>query len=166
MQIQQHLIPFSPERAQFHCAQLLHRPSSLRNLSNRCGAAQAENPRCSVIEGFRIDITADELSRRLDSRIQYHRDEAAECDRKRIRADAITSPDPADPEEQLAACWNGYREHMERRAAHHRYQEYVLGFLRDHLVTYEIYRLDLSDLQELELACVDDDEPSEPGDRL
>ena len=119
-----------------------------------------------MIEGFRIDITADELSRCLDSRIQFHRDEAAECDRKRIRAETITSPDPADPEEQLAACWDGYREHMERRAEHHRYQEHVLAFLRDHLVTYEIYRLDLSDLQQLELARAVDEDSSEAGERL
>jgi hypothetical protein len=42
----------------------------------------------------------------------------------------------------------------------------VLAFLRDHLVTYEIYRLDLSDLQELELAPVSAEESSESGDRL
>jgi hypothetical protein len=119
-----------------------------------------------VIEGFRIEITADELSRLLDRRVQYHRDEAAECDRKRIRADSITSPDPADPEEQLAACWDGYRDDLVRRAEHHRYQESVLAFLRDHLVSYEIYRLDLSDLQELELAPVPAEESSESGDRL
>jgi hypothetical protein len=119
-----------------------------------------------VIEGFRIEVTADELSRLLDRRVQYHRDEAAECDRKRIRADSITSSHPADPEEQLAVCWDGYREHVARRAEHHRYQESVLAFLRDHLLTYEIYRLDLSDLQELELAPVSAEESSESGDRL
>ena len=119
-----------------------------------------------MIEGFRIEMTAAELSRLLDRRVQYHRDEAAECDRKRIRADSITSPDPADPEEQLAACWSGYRDHLERRAEHHCYQETVLAFLRDHLVTSEIYRLDLSDLQELELAPVSADASSESGDRL
>ena len=124
----------------------------------------AENPRCRVIEGFRIDITADELGRLLETRIRYHRDEAAECDRKRVRADSITSPDPADPEEQLAACWDGYRDDLVRRAEHHRCQESVLAFLRDHLVTCEIYRLDLSDLQELELAPVSAEEES--GDRL
>jgi hypothetical protein len=117
-----------------------------------------------VIEGFRIDITADELGRVLDSRIQFHRDEAAECDRKRIRAESGTSSDLADPEEQLAACWDRYLEYLERRAEHHRYQQTVLTFLRDHLVTYEIYRLDRSDLQALDLGS-DSDESWEPGGR-
>lgn len=115
-----------------------------------------------MIEGFRIDITADELGRLLDTRIQYHRDEAAECDRKRIRSESA-SPESADPEEQLAACWDGYRDHLERRAAHHQYQETVLAFLRDHLVTYEIYRLDLTDLQALELGPDSAEESSEQG---
>ena len=117
-----------------------------------------------MIEGFRIDITADELGRLLDSRIQFHRDETAECDRKRIRAESGTSSNPADPEEQLAAYWDRYLEYLERRVVHHRYQETVLAFLRDHIVTYEIYRLDLSDLQALDLGPDSADE-SEPGGR-
>jgi hypothetical protein len=118
-----------------------------------------------VIEGFRIDITADELGRLLDGRIQYHRDEAAECDRKRFRVESGLAPDPADPEAQLAACWDRYGEHLERRTVHHRYQATVLAFLREHLVSYEIYRLDLSDLQTLELGPDSADDSSEPGDR-
>jgi hypothetical protein len=76
-----------------------------------------------------------------------------------------TSPDPADPEEQLAACWDGYRDDLERRAEHHQYQETVLTFLRDHLVTCEIYRLDLSDVQELALDSAAAEEWSGGGDR-
>ena len=118
-----------------------------------------------MIEGFRIDITADELGRLLDSRVQFHRDEAAECDRKRIRAESGTPLDPGDPEDQLAACWDGYRDHLARRAEHHQYQETALAFLREHLVMYEIYRLDLSDLQALELCPDSAEELPEQGGR-
>ena len=104
-----------------------------------------------MIEGFRIDITVEELSRHLETRIQRHRDAADECDTKRIRIEAVTPPDDDDEEGDMMACWPGYACELERRATRHRQAETALLFLRDHLVAHEIYRLDAPDLRLLEL---------------
>jgi len=109
-----------------------------------------------VIDGFRIDVTAEELLRHLDARIQTHRDAAARCESKRIRLEAAESSgrqpgDAEDEEENLALCWPGFMGDLERRAERHKSHEAALVFLRDHLVAHEIYRLDESDLRLLEL---------------
>ena len=108
-----------------------------------------------MIDGFRIDVTAEELLSHLDARIKSHREAAEELDSNRIRIEAATSsnrqPDPDDDEEQLALCWPGYVEDLERRAERHRHREAALVFLRDHIVAHEIYRLGEPDLRLLEL---------------
>jgi hypothetical protein len=104
-----------------------------------------------VIEGFRIEVTADELMRRLDERIERHREISADCDRRRVRLEAVTSPDPDDEDEQLAAAWPGFLEELEHRAERHRDRATALLFLRDHIVANEIYRLGEDDLRFLEL---------------
>jgi hypothetical protein len=104
-----------------------------------------------VIDGFRIDVTADELMRLLDERIQHHREVSADCDRRRVRLEAVTTPDPDDEDEQLAAAWPGYPEELEKRAERHRDKAAALLFLRDHVVANEIYRLGEDDLRFLQL---------------
>jgi hypothetical protein len=104
-----------------------------------------------VIDGFRIDMTVEELSRHLERRIQHHREAADECDSKRVRVEAVTPPDDDDEEGHFMACWPGYAGELDRRAARHRHSEAALIFLRDHLIAREIYRLDERDLQLLEL---------------
>lgn len=104
-----------------------------------------------MIEGLKIDVTADELIRLLDGRIDNHRGIAEDCDRRRVRLEAVTTPDPEDTEEQLAAAWPPYLENLERRAERHRERAGALAFLRDHVVSHEIYRLGEDDLQVLHL---------------
>src|SRR6185436_15907501 len=65
--------------------------------------------RCSVIDGFRIEMTADELIQHLDTRIQHHRTAASECDAKRIRFEAVGSlPEEEEGEGAFLAVWPGY----------------------------------------------------------
>lgn len=113
-----------------------------------------------MIEGLRIDLTAEELLRHLDARIESHRGAAARCDAKRIRLEGASSSsappndedeDEDDEEEQLVMCWPGYVDELERRADRHRRREAAFVFLRDHLVAHEIYRLGEADLRLLEL---------------
>ena len=109
-----------------------------------------------MIEGFRIDVTAEELLCHLDGRIQIHREAAVRCDSKRIRLEAAASSDKPsedaeDEDEHLALCWPGYVGDLERRAERHKSHEAALVFLRDHLIALEIYRLTESDLRLLEL---------------
>ena len=106
-----------------------------------------------MIEGFRIEMTAAEILGHLEARIERHRERAARCDAKRIRLEGANEPIVPDDEEdpQLAMCWPGYIEDLERRVERHRRHEAALIFLRDHVVAHEIYRLGESDLRFLEL---------------
>jgi hypothetical protein len=107
-----------------------------------------------VIEDFKIDMTAEEILGHLDARIQGHRDRAARCDAKRLRLEGVhepIGPNEDDEDQQLAMCWPGYVEELERRVERHRRHEAALAFLRDHVVAHEIYRLGESDLRFLEL---------------
>ena len=104
-----------------------------------------------MIEGLRVDLTADELTRLLEERIEHHREVAADCDSRRIRLQAVVTPDPDDTDEQLAAALPAYVDNLERRAERHRDRADALEFLRDHLVAHEIYRLGETDLEMLQL---------------
>jgi hypothetical protein len=110
-----------------------------------------------VIDGIRIDLTADELIRHLDERIQHHHDRAAECDRKaRNVADLQSSAEGDDDEDPAIACWPSMVHDQERRAARHRSREALLVFLRNHVVANEIYRLSERDLKSVELLPADE----------
>jgi hypothetical protein len=105
-----------------------------------------------VIDGFRIEMTADELIQHLDTRIQHHRTAASECDAKRIRFEAVGSlPEEEEGEGAFLAVWPGYGAELERRAEGHKRKETTLAFLRDHVIAREIYRLGEHDLRLLEL---------------
>ena len=104
-----------------------------------------------MVEGLRVDLAADELARLIDARVEHHKAVAADCERRRTRLQAVTAPDPDDTEEQLAAAWPAYLEHLERRAERHRDRAGALQFLRDHLIAHEIYRLGEEDLETLQL---------------
>jgi hypothetical protein len=104
-----------------------------------------------VIEGFRIDVTADELAELLNARIERHQEIAADCEQRRIRLEAVTTPEPDDDDAQLAAAWPHYLEHLERRAERHRDRAETLVFLRERVVCHEIYRLGERDLRFLQL---------------
>ena len=104
-----------------------------------------------MIEGLKVDVTADELIRVLEERIDSHREIAEDCEQRRARLEAITTPDPEDTEQQLAAAWPGYLENLERRAERHRDRAYALAFLRDHVIAHEVYRLGEDDLEILHL---------------
>jgi hypothetical protein len=104
-----------------------------------------------VIDGFRIDITAEELTRHLETRIEHHHAAAVECDSTRSRVEAAAPPDEDEAEGDFVACWPGYLGELERRSARHRQSETALMFLRDHVVAREIYRLGERDLRLLEL---------------
>jgi hypothetical protein len=104
-----------------------------------------------VIDGFKIELTADELVRHLEKQIQEHHDRAAECDTKRIRFEAGAQICEDENEVQLARCWIGYGDDLERRAARHKRHEAALTFVRDRILLHEIYRLGIADLRELGL---------------
>lgn len=103
-----------------------------------------------MIEGLKVDLTAEELARAIDERIEHHNHVAADCDARRLRLQAVTVPG-TDTEEQLAAAWPGYLDNLERRAERHRERAGALRFIRDHLSSHERYRLGQDDLESLRL---------------
>ena len=114
--------------------------------------ARCLGKRCSVIDGFRIEMTADELIRHLDARIAHHRAAASECEMKRIRFEAVGSlPEDEESEVPFFGAWPGYSAELERRLEGHKRKETTLTFLRNHVIVHEIYRLGEHDLRLLEL---------------
>jgi hypothetical protein len=103
-----------------------------------------------MIDGFHIEVTADELARHLDDRIHFHHETAAECDRKRDRLDAGLPVSDDEMEAQLA-CWEGYRDDLDRQSWRHKRVEEALRFIREHIAMDEIYRLGVPDLSALGL---------------
>lgn len=105
-----------------------------------------------MIEGFQIEMTAQELVDYLRQRAEHHRDAAAECDLRRARAQGIVStPDSGDPDRQLGVTWPGWVDEFDEYAAHHRRRQAALLFLGEHVIAHESYRLDRCDLRFLEM---------------
>jgi hypothetical protein len=128
-------------------------PSSTKTgaFSNGDSLAPCLNKRCCVINGFRIEMTADELIRHLDARIAHHRAAASECETKRIRFEAVGSlPEDEESDVPFLGAWPGYGAELERRVEGHKRKEATLTFLRNHVIAHEIYRLGEHDLRLLE----------------
>lgn len=110
-----------------------------------------------MIDGIRIDLTAEELVRHLDERIRHHHERAADCDTRAQRVANVETPaNDDDDDEPMVACWPSVIHDLERRAARHRSREALLVFLRNHVVANEIYRLSERDLKSVELLPIDE----------
>lgn len=107
-----------------------------------------------MIEGFKVDVTADELVRHLDARIRHHHDRAVECEGRARRVDTPTLEFDDDEE----SCWHERSRAygLDRSASRHRHRELFLIFVRDHVVANEIYRLTEGDLRLLEWLPADE----------
>ena len=113
-----------------------------------------------MIEGFKIDVTAEEIVRHLEGRIVYHSHRAAKCAHRATRLRSVDPPvaatDVDDDEEEdeeegeFGPWWPGLAEELQRRAERHRMRERQFAFLRDRIATNEIYRLAMKDLRSLE----------------
>jgi hypothetical protein len=102
-----------------------------------------------MIDGFRIEVTADEVGRHLETRIGYHHGRVQECEAKLTRLRALDGS-LEDEEEGFEMCASSRVHGLERMSARHRAREVFLIFARNHIVANEIYRLSDVDLQVLE----------------
>jgi hypothetical protein len=110
-----------------------------------------------MIEGFRVDVTAEELVAHLDGRVHHHRERAQECESKLRQLQALEQA--VEEEEEVFDMCAASRVHgLERMVARHRSRETFLLFARDHVLATEIYRLSEEDLRLLEWLPVE-----EPG---
>lgn len=103
-----------------------------------------------MIEGFRVEVTAEELVRHLDERIHHHHELAAECESKAKRLEALQQVAEEDDDAALGFCGPSYRHALAEKATRHRSRELLMTFLRNHVVVNEIYRLTEQDLRSVE----------------
>src|SRR5688572_4799780 len=75
--------------------------------------------RSPMIEGFRVDVTAEELVAHLDGRVQHHRERTQECEAKLRQLQAV-EPGPHDEEEMFDMCASSRLQGLERMAGRHR----------------------------------------------
>jgi hypothetical protein len=104
-----------------------------------------------VIEGLKVDVSAQELVQRLAGLIAWHESRVSGCDDRLLRLGEIKT-EIQDIECHLDAIgwdsgYGGLVEALERKRTEHRERVSLLEFLRDHLVAGEVYRLDVRDLQ-------------------
>jgi hypothetical protein len=109
-----------------------------------------------MIEGFRVDVTAEELVTHLDDRIQHHRDRTVECESKLRQLQALEPSGEDHDEEMFEMCASSRVHGLERMVARHRNREVFLMFARNHVVASEIYRLTEEDLRLLEWLPVEE----------
>ena len=104
-----------------------------------------------MIEGLKLDVSAEELAQRLSRLSAWHESRASGCDDRLRRLGEINAE-----LQNLDSCldrlgWAGgcarLSAALERKRTHHRERASVLEFLRDHLVKGEVYRLDVQDLR-------------------
>ena len=104
-----------------------------------------------MIEGLKLDVSAEELAQRLSTLIAWHAFRAAGCDDRLQRLGRINSAFQNVDRYLDGIGWNGGQDRLaaalERKRTHHRGRASVLEFLRDHLVKGEVYRLAVQDLR-------------------
>jgi hypothetical protein len=90
-----------------------------------------------MIEGLKLTITGEELQTLLAQRMEDHERDAARWKREQAR-----TPEEQTVEEPLLP------DHMcANEAERHEWRVDVLGFIRDHIDSSEVYRLGEADLE-------------------
>ncbi len=104
-----------------------------------------------MIEGLRLDVSAEELVHRLSELIAWHESRAGGCDDRLQRLGEIKNGIQNIDAYLDDLGWDGgfdrLAQALARKLMHHRERASVLEFVRDHLVKGEVYRLDLQDLR-------------------
>jgi hypothetical protein len=100
-----------------------------------------------MIDGLKLTVTGEKLRTLLEQRIEDHQQRAERWKREQARTpEEETEDEPLLPDH---ICANS--------AERHRWRAYVLGFIREHIDSSEVYRLGEADLTFGELL------PEKPG---
>lgn len=102
-----------------------------------------------MIDGLRLDVSADEIVKLIDQRIAEHRVNADADDQNAKKLELLKRPD--DLEDDI---WDGdvtATSRLKRRAMRERERIDTLTFMRDHVIRGETYRLTNDDLRTLEI---------------
>jgi hypothetical protein len=99
-----------------------------------------------MIDGLKLDISADELVKLIDERITEHNENAQADDENARRLDGTRRANEADE-------WDDGDQGMRlrHRAQAERDRAGALTFMRNHVVRGETYRLSEDDLKTLEI---------------
>lgn len=98
-----------------------------------------------MIDGLRLDISADELVKLLEERINDHAERAREDDENARRLDGTRRAADEDEWEDDQGA------RLRRRAQVERDRAGALTFMRNHVIRGETYRLSENDLHTLEI---------------
>ena len=102
-----------------------------------------------MIDGLRLDVTADEIVRLLDVRIAEHSAHAASDDENAQKLEAAKRSD--DVEDEIWEDDASAVARLRRRAQRERQRSDALTFMRGHVIRGETYRLTTDDLRTLEI---------------
>jgi hypothetical protein len=104
-----------------------------------------------MIEGLKLDVSAQELVQRLAGLIAWHESRVSGCDDRLQRLCEIEKGIQDIDGHLDGLGWDsgygGLIEALLRKRTEHRERASLLEFFRDHLVAGEVYRLDVRDLQ-------------------
>jgi hypothetical protein len=101
-----------------------------------------------MIDGLRLDVSADEIVKLIDQRIAEHEENADADEETAAKLGSLRQPN--DPDDD---CWaeDSAPQRLRRRAQRERERIDALRFMRDHVVRGETYRLTNEDLRTLEI---------------
>jgi hypothetical protein len=120
-------------------------------VSERSSSGRVSQGRTKVIDGLKLDVKSEELVARLDERIAVHRAKV-EAYGAQLRKLGDIGPDPDDDDVVAELRGGGSPRHgLERKHQRHIERVEWLTFVRDHLVSGEVYRMSEEDLRFAEL---------------
>ena len=102
-----------------------------------------------MIDGLRLDVSADEIVKLLDERISEHAANAVSDDDNAQKLDAVKRPD--EVEDEIWEDDSSAVARLRRRAQRERERSQALAFMRSHVIRGETYRLSTDDLRTLEV---------------
>jgi len=103
-----------------------------------------------VVHGIKLDVTGRELGIRLDVRIRWHR-ERGDALLAQMKKLGEVDHDAGDALANALGRYDSPRAVLEKKLREHRDRAGFLTFVRDHVQTDQLYRLDSTDLRMTEI---------------
>jgi len=103
-----------------------------------------------MIDGLKLDVSADEIVSLLDRRIAEHHAKA-EADAGHAERLKGTDREDDEGEDEYLAYGEPTADRLRRRAQRERDRKDALTFMRNHVVRGETYRLSTEDLRVIEI---------------
>jgi hypothetical protein len=95
-----------------------------------------------MIEGFKIEVSSAELVAHLRAKEAHHREKATAYEKQAQGVEQLR-PSEGQSNDPASALWKAYRAHDGKAQ--------LFGFLAEHVVDREVYRLSEADLIRIEI---------------